>query len=109
MPDKSWKAFERRIAKAVGGKRRGADYRNRESSGGLDDIVHPELSIECKLLGRPAYGDLLNACKQAERNCPDGKVPLALVKKKNGLDEDALVIMRFGKFVSYAEEAEQQD
>ncbi len=105
MSDKSWKAFERRIAKAVGGKRRGADYRNREGSGGKDDIIHEDLSPECKLLKSVSYCDLLAAAKQAERNCPAGKVPIAIVKKKGALDADALVVMRLETFLEAGDDA----
>ncbi len=99
MADKSWKAFERRIAAMVGGKRRGADYRNREAGGGKDDIVHPEISCECKLLSSVSWCDLLNAAKQAERNAAPGKLPVAIVKRKGSLDRDALVVMRLERFL----------
>lgn len=99
MADKSWKAFERRIAKAVDGQRRGADFRNRERGGGKDDIDHDHLSIEVKLLKTVSYCDILEACKQAERNAEDGKLPIAIVKKKGGLDKDALVVLRLERFL----------
>ena len=50
-PDKPWKAFERRVAKAVGGKRRGPNFTD-----GRDDVIHPLFSIECKLLSRVVLG-----------------------------------------------------
>lgn len=99
MADKSWKAFERRIAKAVNGQRRGADFRNRERGGGKDDIVHDHLSIEVKLLKNVSYCNLLDAAKQAERNAEDGKLPIAIIKKKNARDADALVVMRLERFL----------
>ena len=89
----SWKAFELRVAKAVGGQRRGAQFVDRE--GGLDDIVHDHWSIECKLLTRVTYGSLVAAVRQSERNCRDGQCPVAIVKKKSARDEDALVCMSF--------------
>ena len=104
MPDKSWKAFERRVAKFVGGQRRGADFLNRERGGGKDDVVHPTLSVECKLLSSVSYCDLLNAAKQAEKNCGDGKLPLAIVKKKGAQDKDALVILRLERFLEQSDE-----
>jgi hypothetical protein len=72
MPDKSWKAFERRMAKWFpGGRRRGADTRGADS--GKSDIIAPGWSPECKLPGRPSYSDIFKACLQAERNALDGE------------------------------------
>jgi hypothetical protein len=99
VADKTWKAFERRVAKAVGGTRRGADFRNREASGGMDDIKHDSLSIEVKLLSKVSWCDMLAAVKQCEANAPAGKLPLAILKKKGGQDKDALVVMRFERFI----------
>ena len=100
MTDKSWKAFERRICKLFEGKRRGADYADR--SGGKNDCIDtPGFSIECKLLKRPTYQQIFDACIQAESNSEKiTDIPIAIVKKnKQGLkDEDALVIMRLKIF-----------
>ena len=104
MADRSWKAFERRVAKAVGGKRRGADFRNREHGGGLDDIVHDSLSIEVKLLSKVSWCDLLGAVKQAETNAEEGKLPMAILKRKGALDKDALVCMRLERFLELEDE-----
>ena len=92
MPDKAWKAWERTVASLLGGKRRGADYG--DSRGGKTDIIHPRWAVECKLLGRPAYMDIRNACLQAERNAEPGQTPIAMVKRKGDRWEDALVVMR---------------
>lgn len=107
MPDKGWKAFERRIAKVFGGKRRGADYRDQE--GGKDDIIHPHWAIECKLLGRPSFAGMQAACRQAEAasRIPHpgenlllfrAREPVAVIKKKGARDNDALVVMRLETF-----------
>ena len=92
MADKAWKAFERRIAAFVGGKRRGAD--TRDERGGKSDVIHPHFAIECKLLSRPSFGLMLDACHQAERNAELHQEPLAIVKRKGDRDDDALVCMR---------------
>lgn len=92
MPDKHWKAFERRIADRLGGRRRGPDYRSED--GGKDDVIHPLYSVECKVLGRPSFSDLVSAVAQAEANAPSGKMPIAIVKKKQADDRNSLVIMR---------------
>jgi hypothetical protein len=96
MSDKSWKAFERRIAKVFGGERRGADYG--DGRGGKNDIIHPHWSVECKLLGRAGYADLLKAVRQAELASEDGQEPVAVVKLKNQHDADALVVYRLETF-----------
>jgi len=100
MTDKSWKAFERRICSLFGGQRRGADYA--DQSGGKDDCVNtPGFSIELKLLKRPTYQQMFDACIQAETNSKSIiDIPIAIVKKnKQGLkDNDALVIMRLETF-----------
>ncbi len=62
MPDAAWKAFERRVARLFGGKRRGPDVGG--SEGGRSDVIAPGWSIEVKLLGRPGYADLLGAARQ---------------------------------------------
>jgi len=89
--DKSWKAFERRISKLFGGKRRGP-YRG-------SDVIVPGWSIECKLLARPSFGVMLAACRQAEgeRDNPQD-IPLAIIKRKYDADDDALVCMRLQEF-----------
>ena len=99
MPTKSWKSFELRIAKLFGGKRRGA-YTS-DGTGGKSDVIAPGFSIECKLLKRPTYQQMYDACKQAERNAESAlDTPIAIVKKnRQGLkDLDALVVMRLETF-----------
>jgi hypothetical protein len=95
MPDKSWKAFERRLAALFGCKRRGPDFRGED--GGNDDLTHPHWSVEAKLLGAPTYSAMLAACKQAEANAR-GREPVAVVKRKSAQDKDALVVMRLETF-----------
>jgi len=52
MPDKAWKAFERRIAKSLGTDRTplsGVTSRHTSS-----DTLHPDLYVECKQRGHSA-------------------------------------------------------
>ena len=65
---KRGKATERNIAKRVGGVRVGLL--------GNEDINHPEFSIEVK--DRKKFTGV-KYLEQAERNCPDGKIPIAIV------------------------------
>ena len=97
MPDKSWKAYERRIARLFpAGRRRGCD-----TQGGKSDIVCDGWAPECKLLGRPSFSALLDAAHQAERNAQDLQVPVAIVKRKRDRDLDALVVMRLETFCQW--------
>lgn len=97
MSDAAWKKFERRVAKAFGGKRRGA-YTG-SNGGGKTDVIVDGWAIECKLLSRPGYQSLLDAALQAERNAETGEdIPVAVVKRKGDLDVNALVVMRFKTF-----------
>jgi len=101
MPDASWKAWERRVAKLFPeGRRRGADFRG--DDGGKTDVISPGWAIECKLLGRPSFGQLLSAAKQAEDNASDSHdCPVAIVKRKNDKDGNALVVMRLKTWLEW--------
>jgi hypothetical protein len=58
-------------------------------------VIHPAWSIECKLLSRPSFSAMLEAAKQAERNVEnDHQMPIAIIKRKNDHDLNALVVMR---------------
>lgn len=98
-PTTSWKAFESRIAKLFGGKRRGA-YTGSNGQG-MTDVIHETWAIECKLLGAPGWAQMLAAAKQAEANAEPGQEPVAIIKRKNARDEDALVVQRLGVFADH--------
>jgi len=100
MPEPAWKVFERRIARVFGGKRRGAGTSTEGK--GKTDIVVPGWAIECKLLSRPGYADLLNAARQAEANADQPTdIPVAILKRKGDLDKHALVVMRLERFEEF--------
>jgi hypothetical protein len=100
VADKSWKAFERRIAKLFGCKRRGPLFRTEH--GGTDDLTHDFWAVECKLLSVPTFGEMQAACRQAEAAAGVGnRQPIAIVKKKGAADEDALVVMRLAAFKAW--------
>lgn len=97
MTDKSWKAFERRVARLFpGGRRRGAD--TRDGDGGKSDVICDGWAPECKLLSRPSFSDLLAAARQAEHNAAELQVPVAICKRKYDEDADALVALRLETF-----------
>ena len=96
-PPASWKNFELRLAKVFGGKRRGA-YTS-DGTSGKSDIIKDGWSIEAKLLKRPTYQQMFDACLQAERNAESiMDIPIAVVKKSGARDNDSLVIMRLETF-----------
>ncbi|GAG36497.1 unnamed protein product [marine sediment metagenome] len=98
MPDKRsqarnrGKAWERLVAKLLGGIRRGPDFRGPD--GGKDDVIHPHFSIECKNMAQLNYRAILAACYQSELNCPDTKEPIAIVKPPGTKWQDAMVCQR---------------
>ena len=99
MGDAAWKAFERRVAKDFGGKRRGPDTGG--ARGGKTDIIHPLFAVECKLLSRIGGADVLNAAIQAETNAEDSQLPIAVLKKKRASMNDAVVAMRYQTFIEW--------
>jgi hypothetical protein len=101
MPDRSWKAWERRLASWFpNASRRGAYTGSR--SNGKSDLICAGWSVEAKLLSRPSFQVLLDACYQAEENQDHpGDIPVAVIKRKGDRDTDALVIMRLETFKEY--------
>jgi len=95
-----WKEFEARIAARFGGRRRGAQT-SRDRCGLPDCIDTPGYAIECKLLGRPGYADLVAAARQAERAADPTELPVAVVKRKRAEDRDALVVLRLETFLDW--------
>ena len=98
-PPTSWKNFERRIAKYIGGKRRGAYVS--DGTQGKSDIILDGFSIECKLLKQAGWQKILDACKQAEANREsDLEIPIAIIKKNSRgiLDKDSIVAIRLEIF-----------
>ena len=100
-PPMSWKNFERRICRKFGGERRGA-YTSDGNCGKNDCRDVDGFSIEIKLLNRPTYQQMFDACIQAEKNAEcDMDIPIAIVKKKGVRDKNSLVIMRLEKFKEF--------
>jgi hypothetical protein len=111
MADRAWKAFERRVARLFGGRRRGPDTRDVDA--GKSDVCGvPGFAIECAL-GRKytGYTAMLEKARQAERNARDHELPVAVLKAPRIADTDALVVMRLPTFLAWfgpsAQEAEQ--
>lgn len=89
MSNPGWKKFERRIALDLGGRRIGIL--------GGEDVEHPFLSGECKLLKKlPKF--LTDVYDQAKKNCPKGKIPFACVKQNGKHDKNSLIILSYEDF-----------
>ena len=98
MTDKTWKAVERRICKIFGGKRRGADYA--DERGGKNDCVECKgWSIEIKNMLRPQFKLIEEDVRKAEerKEHPDD-IPIAIMKRKQSRDADAIVCIRLEVF-----------
>ena len=96
----AWKAWESRVARLFGGRRRGAQT-SREGRGLSDVIEAKGWAIECALLARPTFSQLLEKARQAERAAKPDEMPIAIIKKKHQLDRDALVVMRLETFCDW--------
>lgn len=92
------------VHQALRNKRQGKAVQKKvvESLGGLnigtlggEDGSHPIFSIEVKHRVK-FIGESFMV--QAEKNCPEGKIPLLVVHSKNKRHEDDLVIMRMYEF-----------
>ena len=90
MPDKAWKATERRIAATLGGTRVPVSGRGR---GDVPDVAHARFSIECKHR-RTLPGWLLEAMAQAEAASARGRVPLVVLHRAGDRHGDALAVLR---------------
>lgn len=95
----AWKKWESFLATLLGGKRRGAQ--TSWGGEGLSDVIHPFWSIEAKLLSSPHYGQIKDACRQAETSAKEGQCPIAIIKKKGENWQEALVVMRLEEFHSW--------
>lgn len=91
MPDKTWKAAERRIAGRFGTKRTGPLGRN------APDVITGDLSIEVKTRKTlPAW--LHAAMNQAKRNAIEGTEPIVVLHQIGQRHDNDLVVMSFEVF-----------
>lgn len=78
----SWKAFEALICKMFGGKRRGADYRNRDGEGGNNDCIQTNgWSIEIKYQKSLRFTDVVEDALKARARAKPGEIPIAVAKR----------------------------
>src|SRR3989304_978908 len=68
---------------------------------GQNDVIKDGWSIECKLLKRPSFGEMLAAVKQAEAAKEhEDDIAVAVIKRNGDRDEDSLFVMRKAEFLS---------
>lgn len=78
MPDKVWKAFERRVAKAFGAVRNSLSGGNAKTT--RSDVLHPELFIECKYKTRSSLWTLFRDVREKAKK--EGKTPVVAIGEK---------------------------
>lgn len=94
MPDKTWKAAERRVARRFGSQRTGPAGRN------LPDIITGDLSIEVKTRkALPAW--LHEALAQAERNAQPETLPVVVLHQVGDRYDDDVVVMSMKSFTQW--------
>jgi hypothetical protein len=97
MTDKVWKAFERRCAERLGGRRRPVTGLDR----GDGDVFNNMFEAQCKLrTGQPDY--LKRWLDSIVRTAKDrGRIGIVIWREpgRGKVDDDALVVMRFSDFV----------
>ncbi len=99
--DRAWKAFERNVAKRIGGQRWISD-----KGSNAPDIKHERLSPEVKYRSeKGAYikATLRDAIAQARRNALPGKPWVVIAKERGQADDEALVVMDLAGFSTLLE------
>jgi len=89
----TWKALERKCAKALGGMRNPLSGTNSRHTAG--DIIHPDYYVECKLRKKWAITSLFLEVKEHARK--EQKIPLLVIKEKGKHGE--LVVMAMSDFI----------
>jgi hypothetical protein len=94
----NWKAFERRVAKSLGGKRTGA------FGDSISDVEGTAFSVECKRTVRQTGGILGKWIKQARaQGLVEGRPWILVVGMHD--DRKPVVVLDFATFVEIARDA----
>lgn len=102
MTDRVWKAAERAIAKALGGRRVGP------TGDSTADVVTPWLSVEVKERKRlPAW--LLEAMQQAVDAVQGDLLPIVVWHQLGARHDDDLVVLRLADFRAWFGDAGPPD
>jgi hypothetical protein len=92
----AWKAFERRVALALGGRRAGP------AGSAVSDVVGVPWSVECKRSKRGVpEGRMLEQARDQGRR--EGKPWLLVVARHN--DRAPIVVLEFSEFLGLAQDA----
>ena len=86
----TWKAFERKIAKLMGGARVGCTGHS------AVDVQHPRYEIECKLRQKLAIASWFEQVKK--HSDKSGKIPLLMCRQKH--KHTVFVTMRMEDFLA---------
>ncbi len=93
MPDKLWKATERRIAQLFDSKRNSLSGMNSKITGA--DVIHPDFYIEVKERSRiPFYATFQEVRNNAKK---EGKIPMIILHQKSMKDD--LVMINLKDFI----------
>ncbi|GIV58379.1 MAG: hypothetical protein KatS3mg042_1292 [Rhodothermaceae bacterium] len=97
MPEKTWKAVERKVAERLGGRRVPVTGRSR---GDAPDVAHAWLSIEIKHRARlPAW--IEDAMLQAEAAAREDQLPVAVLHERGRRHDEDLVVLRLRDFEAW--------
>lgn len=102
MPDKVWKAQERRIAKMFGSRRTPLSGIHSLHTG--SDVIHNRLYIECKYRKRIAILDIFNEIIEAAKK--ENKIPVLAIKSKELKDD--YIVMRIQDLEKIAKELKEE-
>ena len=102
MADKTWKAFERRIAKFFGSERNPLSGGNSKQT--RSDSLHDKLFIECKWTQRSALVTLYKKTKELAKL--ENKIPVLAITDKSTKDD--LIIMKKEDLIAVCSNASDQ-
>ena len=89
----TWKKFERKVAKKLGGVRTPlSGSHSRHTSG---DVIHDRFYVECKYRSRFAVASIFDEVKKKAKM--EGKIPILVLKQRNRRGE--LVVLDLDDFV----------
>lgn len=97
MSEKRWKAFERRVAAILGGRRVPVTGRSR---GDAPDIAHPLYAVEVKHWTRQPE-TVLAAMRQAKASVRDSRIPVVVIGSPGVDVRRSLVILELGDFADH--------
>lgn len=99
MVDTFYKAYERRVCRAFGGNRRGADYGGKD--GGKNDCKCVGFSVEIKCWSKPTFKAIEEDIRKAgERKQVKSDIPVSVMKRKGDPDANAIVSISYVVFIN---------